>query len=524
MSNLNKAFIQAYKKNHRVLDRHVESNAVRSPISNSATTTSESPSIATRVPASTQESRSTSGVPAPHFFQPTRSAVQVIPAVAESPVVAEFETPKPIEEVAVVETPPPKMSYRFDTADTTAVLQPWFTAVSTFDLGSFVGLTSGKPSETKDPKLAQPSEAASKAEAITKELLDEPTSKSSTRVDMPSDMTESVEAKGKTSVIKFDSKPSSMGKVLVTERTSAESYLSNRRSSSTIEVPAIERPSTETTTAYQMPSPVIEKPVPVIEKPATIVKQETPAMPAAVEESQPIAGAVVSEVSRFEEGRVQESFHAIWEVDSFQWPEVSEKLSSAQPSILNEVGRHLRQANSTGLSVLAVTSAAAGQGRTTVACCIARSAAKVGLSVALIDGDLHHPALADELNLEVTHGWLETVSLNLPLEEAAIHSIEDRITLFPLTNRKEVVSIAPDHPKIQAILRKLAKSFDLVVIDSQHLSHPSYRLMGCGVQTPIDAAVLVVDKNFANNEETNESIRRLSRIGIESVGLVENFQ
>ncbi len=517
MSNLNKAFIQAYKKNHRVLDRHVESNVVRPPMSNPATTTGELPSIATRVPASTQESRSKSGVPAPHFFQPTRSAVQAIPAVAESSVVAEFETPQPIEEVAVIETPPTKMSYRFDTADTTAVLQPWFTAVSTFDLGSFVGLTSGKPGETKDSEPAQPSEVASKAGAITKKLLDEPLSKSSTRIDMPSDTTESVEAKGKPSVIKFDSKPSSMGKVLVTERTSAESYLSNRRSSSTIEVPAIERPSTETTTAYQTPSPVIEKPVPVI-------KQEVPIMPAAVEESQTIVEAVVSEVSRFEEGRVQESFHAIWEVDSFQWPEVSEKLSSAQPSILNEVGRHLRQANSTGLSVLAVTSAAAGQGRTTVACCIARSAAKVGLSVALIDGDLHHPALADELNLEVTHGWLETVSLNLPLEEAAIHSIEDRITLFPLTNRKEVVSIAPDHPKIQAILRKLAKSFDLVVIDSQHLSHPSYRLMGCGVQTPIDAAVLVVDKNFANNEETNESIRRLSRIGIESVGLVENFQ
>ncbi len=472
MSNLNKAFIQAYKKNHRVLDRQAESSAVRPPISNTATTAGESQSIATRVPASTQESRSKTGVPAPHFFQPIRSAVNALSSVVESPVVAEFETPKPIEEVAVVETPAPKMSYRFDTADTTAVLQPWFTAVSTFDLGSFVGLTSGKPSETKDPKLAQPSEAASKAEAITKELLDEPLSKSSTRVDMPSDTTESVEAKGKPSVIKFDSKPSSMGKVLVTERTSAEKlpiestiHIDDR---SPDDRTAVDRNNDRLSNAIachrkpvpviEKPVPVIEKPVPVIEKPATIVKQEVPVMPVAVEESQPIAGAVVSEVSRFEEGRVQESFHAIWEVDSFQWPEVSEKLSSAQPSILNEVGRHLRQANSTGLSVLAVTSAAAGQGRTTVACCIARSAAKVGLSVALIDGDLHHPALADELNLEVTHGWLETVSLNLPLEEAAIHSIEDRITLFPLTNRKEVVSIAPDHPKIQAILRKLAKS------------------------------------------------------------------
>ena len=518
MSNLNKAFIQAYKKNHRVADRHVESTAVRPSLSKPVGSTFESSQDAKSVPVAVPEARSKTGVPSPHFFQSTRSV-----AASASSQVAAFEVPSPalqVEEfhpsdiVAVEEPQVPKMSYRFDTADTTPPLQPWFTAVSTYDLESFVGLTSVKEQDQRKPERTK--EVPSPTDLpFTKSSVEIPMP-AMTRIDAPIEPAESPITVAKQSTTKPDAKPASSGKVLVTERTSAENYLVNRRPSTTLENPIVERPTPQ----VEIPSEIA-----VIESPA--VSEQVKAKEIETVEVSEKASIVVEaapEITRFEQGRVQETFHAIWEVDSFQWPDVSEKLSTAQPSILNEVGRHLRQANSTGLSVLAVTSAAAGQGRTTVACCIARSAAKVGLSVALIDGDLHHPALADELNLEVTHGWLETVSLNLPLEEAAIHSIEDRITLFPLTNRKEIVSIAPDHPKIQAILRKLAKCFDLVVIDSQHLSHPSYRLMGCGVNTPIDAAVLVVDKNFANNDETNESIRRLSRIGVESVGLVENFQ
>ena len=47
--------------------------------------------------------------------------------------------------------------------------------------------------------------------------------------------------------------------------------------------------------------------------------------------------------------------------------------------------------------ILAVTSENASQGRSTVSLCLARSAAKSGLRVALVDADLHHPDLAERL-------------------------------------------------------------------------------------------------------------------------------
>ncbi|MFO0922869.1 MAG: hypothetical protein U0905_10325 [Pirellulales bacterium] len=62
------------------------------------------------------------------------------------------------------------------------------------------------------------------------------------------------------------------------------------------------------------------------------------------------------------------------------------------------------------------------------------------------------------------------------------------------------------------------------MIDSQHLSHPASRLVGGGIDTPIHAAVLVVDPSPNNEPLIQDCVRRLGRQGIDSVGLVENFQ
>lgn len=217
-------------------------------------------------------------------------------------------------------------------------------------------------------------------------------------------------------------------------------------------------------------------------------------------------------------------FHAVWEVDSFQWPKLVDDLFRQDTALSSEIGRHLRQANRRGLKILAVTSAGASHGRSTVACCLAKAAARMGLRIALVDGDLHHPQLADRLNLDAVNDWQGTIVEQLPLEEAAIHSIEDRITLLPLQMRPQGAPLAPDHVKVQGVLRRLAASFDLVIIDSQHLGHPTGRLMGCGIDSPIDAAILVVDSNYQSEDGIEDSLRALARIGINSVGIVENFR
>ncbi|MFO0922868.1 MAG: hypothetical protein U0905_10320 [Pirellulales bacterium] len=163
-----------------------------------------------------------------------------------------------------------------------------------------------------------------------------------------------------------------------------------------------------------LPKPTFQEPA--FQEPAAAVIYHAP--PATVREESP-----------------QEStlpFQAVWEVDAFQWPSVIHDLHRRDPSILVEVGKHLRNACRTGLKVIAVTSEGArtrANDRRSVHGTSCRG--KSGLTVALMDADLHHPELADKLNLEMAHGWEEAVLRSYRSKKRPIHSIEDRITLIP---------------------------------------------------------------------------------------------
>jgi Mrp family chromosome partitioning ATPase len=221
------------------------------------------------------------------------------------------------------------------------------------------------------------------------------------------------------------------------------------------------------------------------------------------------------------------SFQAVWEVDAIAWPAVTNLLCSGGQSILSELGAHLVQANATGLKTMVVTSLISGAGRSTVAMCLARCAAQAGLKVALVDGDLPSPKLAEQLNIEAAHGWNEYVAGRIPLAEAAIYSIDDKITVFPFVWQADQTgpkAIQPDHPAVHDMIGRLAAVFDLVILDAQALSHPSGKVVGCFSEGLLNAAVIVTDVDLTDRPELTAAIARLERMGVQSTGIVENFQ
>jgi hypothetical protein len=122
----------------------------------------------------------------------------------------------------------------------------------------------------------------------------------------------------------------------------------------------------------------------------------------------------------------------VWEVDHFLWPETCDKLLSDSHSYFQEAGQKLLAARQDGLKSLAVTGSRRGEGRSTVALSLARCAAKAGLSVAVVDADFARPQLAEMIGLEVSHGWQDAALGKIPLSEAAIKSLEDKVTVLPL--------------------------------------------------------------------------------------------
>jgi Mrp family chromosome partitioning ATPase len=216
-------------------------------------------------------------------------------------------------------------------------------------------------------------------------------------------------------------------------------------------------------------------------------------------------------------------FNPVWEVDSFQWPDVCLELLRQRESSLEQVARNLVGACQEGLQVLAITSPQSGEGRTTVACCLAKLAGSRGLKVAIVDGDIENPTLSYQTNLDVEQDWKTALVNQLPLEEVAVHSIDDQITLVPLVNPITQHEMSTDDKRIADMLRELSESFDLVIVDMGHMNSKRSLVTSLSEQGMINAVVAVVDHRSSTSEEIESCVRRIRKTGVNSIGLVENF-
>ena len=218
------------------------------------------------------------------------------------------------------------------------------------------------------------------------------------------------------------------------------------------------------------------------------------------------------------------AFTPSWEVDCFLWPEVVKQIERSHSDAFRQIGKHLCTANRDGLKVMAITSGERGVGRSTVAMHMARSAAASGLKVALVEGDVFCPSLIDQLRLDVEHGWADCLFENVPLHEAAVHSIQDGITLFPL---KSVISAQELHAnlhRIAKLIKRISTAFDIVFIDANRLNLEQRDLVGVSQESVIDAAIVVVDTELSIKEKVDSAVGILQSMGLSSIGLVENFQ
>ncbi len=216
-------------------------------------------------------------------------------------------------------------------------------------------------------------------------------------------------------------------------------------------------------------------------------------------------------------------FNPVWEVDSFQWPEVCLELLAQRADSMNKVAQNLISACQEGLQVLAITSPQSGEGRTTVACCLAKLAGGRGLNVAIVDGDIENPTLSYQTNLDVEQDWKTALINQLPLEEIAVHSIDDQVTLLPLVSPIDQQEMSIDDNRIAYMLQELSESFDLVIVDMGHMASPRNLVTSLSEQGILSAVVAVVDNRCSSPQQIENCLRRIRQTGVASIGLVENF-
>ncbi|UUO08501.1 hypothetical protein M4951_09315 [Blastopirellula sp. J2-11] len=203
-------------------------------------------------------------------------------------------------------------------------------------------------------------------------------------------------------------------------------------------------------------------------------------------------------------------FRPQWEAPRFAWPATIEMLLERGVEGFAEVRDRLTEVGAKGKKVIAVYSFASGEGCTTLTLCLAKLLADCGLKTAIVDASDSNPELATRLGVRVEHGWEAIAAGGPTVEDAAIHSVADDLTLAP--------SKAKGSPeKLDQMLQSMKGSYDMILVDVGQIHEVPTKL------NQVDAAMIVRDLRISDDSQVAEVVRRLGSAGVSILGVTENF-
>ena len=203
-------------------------------------------------------------------------------------------------------------------------------------------------------------------------------------------------------------------------------------------------------------------------------------------------------------------------------PKVEEKLQESFRMIRNKVEYHAHEYH---LKTFLITSALAGEGKSTIAVNLALSLAQAGKKVVLIDCDLRHPTDRKILNLDPGEGLGEVLEHKKKLAECIIKSKdmgldpEMRLMVLPggtsLRDGSELLGTEFMH----RIIARMEEWADYVILDSA----PAGLLTDAVVLAQYaDAAVFVVRKDFARVDHIMDGMEHLAESQVQIIGGILN--
>jgi Mrp family chromosome partitioning ATPase len=220
------------------------------------------------------------------------------------------------------------------------------------------------------------------------------------------------------------------------------------------------------------------------------------------------------------DGRFKPSF----EVDAFRWSAVCDELVERYATCLRPVQQTLVAADDAGRSLIGVGGVAAGAGATTLVASLARLLVEAGKTVAIVDADFAAAGLAESLGLAVEIGWEDVLAGRVPLAEAVVHSIADRIAIVPLRSGGAAAAAGLDSIHASVTAGVLRYHYDMVLFDLGALAEPARAATASRVarQCRLDGLILAAGPHrtlAANPQRLMQTAPELAAI---CLGVVEN--
>jgi polysaccharide biosynthesis transport protein len=206
-------------------------------------------------------------------------------------------------------------------------------------------------------------------------------------------------------------------------------------------------------------------------------------------------------------------------------------LPQAQAEAFNLIRAHLRFFNvNRNLRTILIASPAPGDGKTTIARHLAEAAAKLGSRVLLLEADLRHPTLAQQLEIQSGPGLADVLIGAIPMDEAT-QPVELDAPLGGGANGRTLEVLAaggvlPPNPAemlesyaMDALLERAKSTYDLVVIDTPPLTAVSDAFP---LLTKIDGVVIVGWVGRSRRDAAERLHDVLASSGAPLLGIIAN--
>jgi exopolysaccharide transport family protein len=167
--------------------------------------------------------------------------------------------------------------------------------------------------------------------------------------------------------------------------------------------------------------------------------------------------------------------------------------------------------------VILVTSALPEEGKTTIAVSLATFAARSHKRVLLMDLDVRHPSVHRELGWSVSHGLVEYLVDERPLEDVIQHDLETGLHFLPVRAQATNPTDLLESDRLRQLIETCRARYDYVIIDSAPLiSVTDSRL----VSLLADKTVFVIKWGDTVESAAQDGVQTLRDIGIDIAGAV----
>lgn len=165
---------------------------------------------------------------------------------------------------------------------------------------------------------------------------------------------------------------------------------------------------------------------------------------------------------------------------------------------------------------IAVTSSQPGEGKSTTALALARSLAKVGTRVLIIDADMRNPSLHKSLGMPAGRGLSDVLTGHAQLNEV-LHDSDDGLTAMTAGSLPPNPAELLASGALEQTIARASEMFDHVVIDSP----PVLGLADAPlIARASEGTVFVVESGRTRSTQARQAVERLFAVGAHLVGAV----